>query len=63
MFKNARNLVSSVSGKLLQKAPLMLRGQRGRCRNIKGEQQIFGSLKMQEIWSVQFQVNYYKKLR
>jgi len=26
-----------------QEAPLTLRGQRGRCRNIKGEPQIFGS--------------------
>jgi len=29
--------------KLQQKAPLTLRGQRGRCRNIKGKPQIFGS--------------------
>ena len=28
---------------LIQEAPLTLRGQRGRCRNIKGEPQIFGS--------------------
>jgi len=27
----------------VQEAPLMLRGQRGRCRNIKGKAQIFGS--------------------
>jgi len=27
-----------------QEAPLTLRGQRGRCRNIKGEPQIFGSI-------------------
>jgi len=29
--------------KLKQEPPLTLRGQRGRCRNIKGEPQIFGS--------------------
>jgi len=31
-----------------QEAPLTLRGQRGRCRNIKGEPQIFGSFPSQK---------------
>jgi len=35
--------ISAISHQFQQEAPLTLRGQRGRCRNIKGEPQIFGS--------------------
>jgi len=37
------HIVAATSQK--QEAPLMLRGQRGSCKNIKGEPQIFGSFK------------------
>ena len=36
-------LIFSITPMEKQEAPLTLRGQRGRCRNIKGDLQIFGS--------------------
>ena len=38
-----QNVSVSSDYKIEQEAPLTLRGQRGRCRNIKGKPQIFGS--------------------
>jgi len=40
---HGNNIMGWVSGFIEQEAPLTLRGQRGRCRNIAGEQQIYGS--------------------
>ena len=42
-FNLMLDILSHVQPRAIQEAPLTLRGQRDRCRNIKGKPQIFGS--------------------